>query len=99
MGSEYATGGEPNSALNSPTGGMGGASDVAGSMAGMLSPRGGLLRSPSQVRMRSLGFQGGRRGKGGAKGLVRVAVDGVREWVGETGELMGLWKGERTRRF
>lgn len=40
----------------------------------------------------------GKEKKGG-KGLVRVAVDGVREWVGETGEVMGFWRGDRTRRF
>ena len=58
-------------------------------------------RSPSAMGRQSLGYDGdGKRRKGtGAKGLVRVAVDGVREWVGETGEVMGFWKGERTRRF
>ncbi|MCJ1350533.1 MAG: erv26 super protein [Icmadophila ericetorum] len=62
----------------------------------------GSPRSPSAMGRQSLGYDGdgGKRRKGtGAKGLVRVAVDGVREWVGETGELMGFWKGERTRRF
>ena len=44
----------------------------------------------------SLGHGSGRK-KGGAKGMFRVAVDGVREWVSETAEVMGLWKGERTR--
>ena len=39
------------------------------------------------------------RGKKGAKGMVRVAVDGVREWAGDTGELMGFWRGDKTRRF
>ena len=33
------------------------------------------------------------------KGLVKAAVDCVVEWVGETGELLGLWKGDRTRSF
>ncbi|KAA6415936.1 MAG: duf396 domain-containing protein [Lasallia pustulata] len=48
-----------------------------------------------------VGIGGGGVGqeKKGGKGLVRVAVDGVREWVGETGELMGFWRGDRTRRF
>ena len=46
-----------------------------------------------------LGHSGNRREKKGAKGLVRVAVDGVREWVGETGEAMGFWRGDRARRF
>lgn len=30
-------------------------------------------------------------------GMAKQAVSGVRDWVGETGELMGFWKGERTR--
>ncbi|KAK2750246.1 erv26 super protein [Onygenales sp. PD_40] len=33
------------------------------------------------------------------KGMAKAVVDGVREWVGETGELMGFWRGEKTRRF
>ncbi|KAI9839643.1 MAG: hypothetical protein M1819_002269 [Sarea resinae] len=33
------------------------------------------------------------------KGLARAVVDGVREWVGESGELMGWWGGEKMRRF
>ncbi|KZF24664.1 putative Golgi apparatus and endoplasmic reticulum protein Svp26 [Xylona heveae TC161] len=40
---------------------------------------------------------GGERSK--SKGLAKAAVDGVREWVGETGELMGFWRGEKSRRF
>lgn len=30
-------------------------------------------------------------------GMAKVAVSGVREWISESGELLGLWKGERTR--
>ena len=30
-------------------------------------------------------------------GMAKVAVSGVREWISETGELLGVWKGERTR--
>ncbi|KAK3718906.1 erv26 super protein [Vermiconidia calcicola] len=30
-------------------------------------------------------------------GMAKVAVSGVREWIGETGELLGIWRGERTR--
>lgn len=33
------------------------------------------------------------------KGLVKAGVDWIVDWVGETGEAMGLWKGERARRF
>ena len=46
-----------------------------------------------------LGHNGGGSRKKGAKGLVRVAVDSAREWVGETGEAMGFWKGDKARRF
>jgi hypothetical protein len=51
------------------------------------------------------GSQGGGLGggdKGGSakrSGMAKAVVDGVREWVGETGELMGFWRGEKTRRF
>jgi hypothetical protein len=30
-------------------------------------------------------------------GMAKVAVSGVREWISESGELLGLWKGDRTR--
>lgn len=30
-------------------------------------------------------------------GMAKAAVNGVKEWVNETGELLGLWKGDRTR--
>jgi hypothetical protein len=30
-------------------------------------------------------------------GMAKAAVNGVRDWAGETGELLGLWKGDRTR--
>ncbi|EGE77105.2 DUF396 domain-containing protein [Blastomyces dermatitidis ATCC 18188] len=33
------------------------------------------------------------------KGMAKALVDGVREWMGDTGELMGFWRGEKTRRF
>lgn len=38
-----------------------------------------------------------RRGKHGAKGLVKAAIDGTFEWVGETGQAMGLWRGDKRR--
>ncbi|EAW11128.1 uncharacterized protein ACLA_088170 [Aspergillus clavatus NRRL 1] len=38
-------------------------------------------------------------GKTKNKGMAKALVDGVREWVRENGELMGFWRGERTRRF
>lgn len=33
------------------------------------------------------------------KGMAKALVDGVRDWTSETGELMGLWRGDRTKRF
>ena len=33
------------------------------------------------------------------KGLVKAAVDWIVEWLGETGELLGLWKGDKIRNF
>ena len=30
-------------------------------------------------------------------GMAKAAVTGVRDWASETGELLGFWKGERTR--
>ena len=103
MGSEYAT--DPSSPLATPTSALRSPSALGlGKVGAMLSPRsasasGSGQRSPSAVRDGSLGLDSGRRRRRGAKGLVRVAVDGVREWVGETGEALGLWQGERTRRW
>lgn len=43
-------------------------------------------------------MQGKRRARSGTNaGMAKAVVTGVREWVGETGEVMGFWKGERTR--
>ncbi|KAL8737342.1 MAG: hypothetical protein Q9181_001759 [Wetmoreana brouardii] len=39
----------------------------------------------------------GRKGRRGAKGLVKAAIDGTFEWVGETGQAMGLWRGDKRR--
>ena len=33
------------------------------------------------------------------KGLVKAGVDWTVERIGETGELLGFWRGERDRRF
>ncbi|GFF92020.1 DUF396-domain-containing protein [Aspergillus lentulus] len=38
-------------------------------------------------------------GKMKNKGMAKAVVDGVRDWISENGELMGFWRGERTRRF
>ncbi|KAL9105902.1 MAG: hypothetical protein Q9227_009013 [Pyrenula ochraceoflavens] len=45
------------------------------------------------------GSGGGGSGKPKTVGLAKAAVDGVREWVGETGAVMGWWRGENVRRF
>jgi Transmembrane adaptor Erv26 len=41
--------------------------------------------------------------EGGAKnknvGLAKALVDNIRDWASETGEIMGFYQGERTRRF
>lgn len=38
-------------------------------------------------------------GKSKNKGMAKALVDNVRDWAGETGELMGFWRGDRVRRF
>ena len=44
-----------------------------------------------------LGTRTGRKRNGTQAGMAKAAVNGVREWVGETAELIGFWKGDRTR--
>lgn len=62
---------------------------------------GSSYMSPGQVpKVVNDGFVGGRtrhKRSNTQTGMAKAAVNGVREWVGETGELMGFWKGERTR--
>lgn len=41
----------------------------------------------------------GRRRRRRKKGMAKAVVDGVREWMSETGELLGFWRGDRRRRF
>lgn len=46
------------------------------------------------------GSLGGGTGRGTgrkAKGLVKAAIDGVGGWIGETGQAMGFWRGDRMR--
>lgn len=44
------------------------------------------------------GTEGRRRQRSGTNvGMAKKAINGMRDWVGETGEVMGFWKGERTR--
>lgn len=46
----------------------------------------------------SVGGTGGRRKRSATnQGMAKQVFGGVKDWVGETGEVMGLWKGERTR--
>jgi hypothetical protein len=45
-----------------------------------------------------VGGVGRRRQRSGTNaGMAKTMVNGVRNWVGETGEVMGFWKGENTR--
>ena len=37
--------------------------------------------------------------KKGREGMAKALVNGVREWVGESGEALGLWRGENIRRW
>ena len=39
---------------------------------------------------------GGSAGRDRKKGMAKALVDGARDWVGETGQLMGFWRGERS---
>ena len=58
-------------------------------------PTGGTLGTSDG----SLGGRGDKRGRR-KKGLVKAAVDWMVEWVGgESGELLGLWRGEKIRAF
>lgn len=45
----------------------------------------------------SQGFRKGHRRKN--TGMAKAAVAGAKEWVGETGAMMGFWKNENVRRF
>ena len=45
----------------------------------------------------SMGGVDGRGTGMKAKGLVKAAIDGVGEWVSETGQAMGLWRRDRRR--
>lgn len=108
MGSEYAT--DPSNILAGPSAaaqtlGVGRSGSALGGLLGPRSAssvRDGRSTDRGREGAGTLGFGGEDRGRKrrAAKGLVRVAVDGVREWVGETGEAMGLWKGQgRARRW
>ena len=45
---------------------------------------------------------GGGQGLGAKvkqKGMAKALVDGAMEWIGESGEALGLWRAENTRTF
>ncbi|KAL8790542.1 MAG: hypothetical protein Q9213_000564 [Squamulea squamosa] len=44
-----------------------------------------------------LGVNGSQSRRGGAKGLVKAAIDGTFQWVGELAEGLGLWRGDKRR--
>lgn len=50
-------------------------------------------------RVSTAGLSMSTDGKAKNKGMAKALVDGARDWVKENGELMGFWRGERTRRF
>ena len=41
--------------------------------------------------------RGGR--VGAPAGMAKALVNGIRDWVGESGEVMGIWKGDKSRSF
>ncbi|KAK5110860.1 hypothetical protein LTR62_005571 [Meristemomyces frigidus] len=63
--------------------------------------QGSSFISPGQEPATQMGLSGGGRTRdkrsNTQSGMAKAAVNGVREWVGETGEVMGFWRGERTR--
>ena len=44
-----------------------------------------------------LGVDGDQRGKRSAKGLVKTAIDGTFQWIGDSGEALGIWRGDKRR--
>lgn len=44
------------------------------------------------------GRSGGSRKKG-ATSIAKAAIDGVREWVDESAQALGVWRGDKSRRF
>ncbi|KAL1302246.1 hypothetical protein AAFC00_002668 [Neodothiora populina] len=62
-------------------------------------PEGGGAGGEAMAYPSSSSQQGRRKRSGTNAGMAKAAVNGVREWIGETGELMGLWKGEKTRAY
>jgi hypothetical protein len=84
MGSEYATG-EGSSFISSgqTSGGFGTGAGAGGNVGAV----GGGNPSVGRRRQRA----------GTNSGMAKAVVNKVGDWIGETGEVMGVWKGERTR--
>jgi len=53
--------------------------------------------SPGQEPTPGASQRKGRARSGTNAGMAKAAVNGVKGWIGETGEVMGFWKGEKTR--
>ncbi|KAJ4314925.1 erv26 super protein [Neodidymelliopsis sp. IMI 364377] len=81
MGSEYATG-EGSSYITPGTTSSFGSASATSSVGGV---GGGAAAGKRRAR------------SGTNQGMAKAVVSGVTNWVGETGEVIGLWKGERTR--
>lgn len=48
---------------------------------------------PNDIGVGSSGVGGGD--KKGRQGMAKAAVDGIRNWVGESGQALGLWRRDR----
>lgn len=60
---------------------------------------GSSFTSPGSLPAGSSGETRTGRKRAGTQnaGMAKAAVNGVREWIGDTGELLGAWRGEKTR--
>ena len=60
--------------------------------------QGSSFVSPGRIPNGMNGDARGRHKRSNTQtGMAKQAVSGVKDWIGETGEVMGFWKGERTR--
>lgn len=62
-------------------------------------PAGMGMGSSTNGDMASAYPRAGRKRAGTNSGMAKAAVNGVREWIGDTGEVMGLWQGENARPY
>jgi len=93
MGSEYATG-RGSSFVSAGVGPAATTTSAGGD--GGYGYSGGGYGAPD-VGGSSGGIKTRHKRSNTQTGMAKAAVMGVQDWVGETGELMGFWKGERTR--